>query len=161
MSGLTVYLRHLLLFSVFSVALESEKPISYISSLWSCDWFLKTEAGKHKGKYLTICLQCASKLLLVKFVFACPAPNTEPHVRQISSRCCELVNKRRYGLSCLMIWETTRNLSIQFLCLWEGRIMPVNYLLMRDMLGQIEQLRSLTKCANITFFQVYKKEKLP
>ena len=57
---LKIYLRHLFLFIMLSVALESEKPTSYTSFLWNFYWFLKIEAGKHKGKYPAICLQCAS-----------------------------------------------------------------------------------------------------
>lgn len=56
MSQDKIHFRHLALFIVFSVALKSEKQMSYIPSLWSFYSFLKTEAGKHKGKYLTICL---------------------------------------------------------------------------------------------------------
>ena len=52
--------------------------------------------------------------------------------------------------------------GIQFICVWEGRIIPVSFLLMRDIIGQIEQLRLLIKCVSITpFFLVYKEGKLP
>lgn len=42
---LKVHLRHLPLCTVFSVALESEKQMSYISSLWSFTDFLRQRLG--------------------------------------------------------------------------------------------------------------------
>lgn len=86
MSEDKVHLRHPALFTVFSVALESEKQMSYIPSLWSFYLFLETEAGKHKGKYPPFVQpshqhQCASKCLSVKFIFAYLAPNTGLHIQ--------------------------------------------------------------------------------
>ena len=78
---LKIYLRHLFLFIMLSVALESEKATSYTSFLWSFYWFLKIEAGKHKGKYLTICLQCASIGFFGSIHFAYPVSNIELHIQ--------------------------------------------------------------------------------
>lgn len=69
---LTVYLRHCLylLCSLWLWKVRNKwVPLFFVKFYW----FLKTEAGKHKGKYLTSCLQCASKFLWVIFVFWTPS----------------------------------------------------------------------------------------